>query len=296
MQPRIIQESDIAVAPPHVREIWNYLLREANSQDKKYGGHEIKRGQLFRTYDDIREGTKWFIGWRKMMYNENQTKKAMKFLRDTGRIATRKEPGGVLITICKYDFYQDPKNYERTKERTTERTNDELSGNQTGTTYNKNDKNGKNGKKEDIEPEKYNSNKPVNKIIKPTKVSRGKKSAVDFVDKIVDAFVEVHGDYEIVNKGKERQAAGKLLNLYKKKYPDADSEQTLDGLKAYFKKCVKIDDNWLRDNMSLPLIVSKFNEIKKKLTNGTPTRQKQEQELDQLWQDIRGAMDAGKSH
>ena len=118
LQPRIIQESDISVAAPYVREIWNFLLREVNSQDAKYGNMVLKRGQTFRTYDDIREGTKWFVGWRKMRYNENQTKKAMKFLRDTGRITTRKELGGVVITISKYDYYQNPENYERTNERT----------------------------------------------------------------------------------------------------------------------------------------------------------------------------------
>jgi len=142
--PRVIQESDISVAPPAVREIWAYLLREANSQDNKYNGHVIKRGQLFRSYEDIREGTKWFVGWRKMTYNENATKKAMKFLRETLRITTKKEPGGVLITICKYGYYQDPKNYEGTKKGTKERTIAEPMTNDTGTIYNKNDKNDKN--------------------------------------------------------------------------------------------------------------------------------------------------------
>lgn len=139
LQPRIIQESDISVAAPYVREIWNFLLREANSQDVNYNGKTIKRGQLFRTYDDIREGTKWFIGWRKMKYNENQTKKAMKFLRDTQRITTQKELGGVVITVCKYDYYQNPKNYERTSERTKERTIDEPSLNQHIPDNNKNE-------------------------------------------------------------------------------------------------------------------------------------------------------------
>lgn len=139
LQPRIIQESDISVAPPYVREIWMYLLREANSRDNKYSGHEIKRGQLFRSYEDIREGTKWFIGWRKMTYNENQTKKAMKFLRDTGRIDTTKELGGVMITVCKYDYYQDPKNYDRTTIGTTDRTIEEPLPNQPLPDNNKNE-------------------------------------------------------------------------------------------------------------------------------------------------------------
>lgn len=144
LQPRIIQESDISVAPPYVREIWSYILREANSKDNKYNGFEIKRGQLFRSYQDIREGTKWFIGWRKMMYNENHTKKAMKFLRDTLRITTTKELGGVLITVCNYDYYQDPSNYERTTNNTLERTIAEPLQNHHTPDNNKNDNNDKN--------------------------------------------------------------------------------------------------------------------------------------------------------
>lgn len=150
IQPRIIQESDISVAPPYVREIWNYLIREANYNDCKYNGYVVKRGQTFRSYEDIREGTKWFIGWRKMTYKENHTKKAMKYLRDTGRITTTKELGGVLITICKYDYYQDPKNYERTMNGTEQRTVAEPLRNQPLPINNKNEKKNKNDKKKTI--------------------------------------------------------------------------------------------------------------------------------------------------
>jgi len=137
---RAIQKSNIMRQPPHVREIWDYLLMNANHSDRKYGGYSIKRGQLFRTYKQIREDLSWNVGWRKETYNENQTKKAMKFLREALMIDTTKEPGGVLITICNYEFYQDPRNYERTSERTSERTIDEPSTNQPAP-YNKNGNN-----------------------------------------------------------------------------------------------------------------------------------------------------------
>lgn len=135
---RSIQNSLISVQPPHVREIWDYLLREANHSSVKYAGFHVNRGQLFRTYNEIREGTHWMVGWRKMTYNENQTKKAMKFLREAQMITTKKELGGVLITICNYDYYQNPKNYERTTIDTTERTIEEPLKNQTIPDNNKN--------------------------------------------------------------------------------------------------------------------------------------------------------------
>lgn len=264
IQPRCIQESDISVASPAVREIWAYLLREANSRDNKYNGHTIKRGQLFRSYEDIREGTKWFVGWRKMTYNENATKKAMKFLRETQRITTKKEPGGVMITICKYCYYQDPKNYERTTKDTNEGTNDEPMKNQCGTTYNKNNKNDKNNKNKESE-------EVTSFIPKPTVPVTEIK--YDFIDLIIKEFAYAYEElfknqYVIVTRGKERSAAIKLLKVYKDKYPDATTEQTLAGFQEYFNSAIRVNEPWFRDNMSLSLLVTKFNEINNILING----------------------------
>ena len=141
---RKIQESQIQKKPPHVREIWDWLLMNANHSTVKYNGFEVKRGQLFRTYKEIRDGLSWFVGYRKMMYSENQTKKAMKTLRECLMIDSAKALGGVLITIINYDTYQNPKNYERTNDSTNERTNAEPMRNQGGTDNNKNVKNKKN--------------------------------------------------------------------------------------------------------------------------------------------------------
>ena len=49
---RKIQESDIAFAPPHVREIWDWLIKEVNHIDSC----KIKRGQTMRSLRDIQEG------------------------------------------------------------------------------------------------------------------------------------------------------------------------------------------------------------------------------------------------
>jgi hypothetical protein len=146
---RVIKDKPIQKMPPYVREIWDYCLREANHCCKYYGPYLVKRGQLFRTYKDIREDLCWYIGYRKMMYNENHTKRAMKALRSALMIDTTKVPGGVLITILNYDFYQDPKNYEGTNECTNESTYKKPMANQGRTTiYNKNEKNEKNVKKD----------------------------------------------------------------------------------------------------------------------------------------------------
>lgn len=108
---RCIQNSEIAIAPPYVREIWDWLLKEANHTDKG----NIKRGQVVRTFNDIREGLKWMIGYRKEKYTKRQCEYAMKFLRDKKMIETIKTTRGLIITICKYEFYQDHGNYGNNK-------------------------------------------------------------------------------------------------------------------------------------------------------------------------------------
>jgi hypothetical protein len=160
---RKIQKSEISVAPPHIREVWDWLLMEANHSDNRYAGYSLKRGQLFRTYKDIREGLSWMVGWRKVMYNENQMKHAMKYLRDHLMITTTKAPAGVLVTICKYDLYQDPKNYERTNESTNESTTVIQRKHHSHPTNNKNviQEECKNNKEEEM-PEKIPAPSPEN--------------------------------------------------------------------------------------------------------------------------------------
>lgn len=149
---RQIQSSEIMRQPPHVRETWDWLLMNANHKPTKYNGFIINRGQLFRTYRDIIEGLSWYVGWRKMTYNENQMKASMKFLRKAGMITTTKALGGVLITIVKYDFFQDPKAYENPKETPEENPIEHPREHQTLPNNNKNDKNVKNDKKKGLKP------------------------------------------------------------------------------------------------------------------------------------------------
>jgi len=96
---RCIQNSEIAHAPPHVREIWDWLLKEANHTDKKVSGIIIKRGQCFRSYKDIQEGLHWMVGWRKHKYSKNQCEIAMKWLTKRQMIHTAKTTRGMITHI-----------------------------------------------------------------------------------------------------------------------------------------------------------------------------------------------------
>jgi uncharacterized protein YdaU (DUF1376 family) len=124
----------------------------------------------------------------------------------------------------------------------------------------------------DSHMDKHMENENENVIVIDIKKG-GVGEKIDFIDRIVHSFKEQYEnvnniDYIILNKGKEREAAGKLLSQYKKRHPEADSEQTLTALESYFAACVRIKDGWYRDNMSLPIIISKFNAINKILRDG----------------------------
>lgn len=101
---RKFDESDIIRKPPHFREVWLYLLRQANHKDNDSIG--IKRGQLYRTYKQIADDLHWFEGFIKRSYTKHQIEKAMVFLREATMIETRKTTRGMLITVCKYGSYQ----------------------------------------------------------------------------------------------------------------------------------------------------------------------------------------------
>lgn len=112
---RKIQDSDIATAPPHVREIWDWLIKEANHEDKG----KIKRGQCVRSYRDIQDGLHWMVGWRKVTYSKNNCETAMNWLKNHSMIHTAKTTRGFVITIENYDHYQNPENYDGTYRKHT---------------------------------------------------------------------------------------------------------------------------------------------------------------------------------
>lgn len=136
LKARSIQQSEISKCSPCVREVWDWLLMNATHKQKQHNGFIVERGQLFCSYSDIRNGLAWYIGWRKMTYSERSTKDAMKRLRKRTMICTTKRPRGMLVTICNYNAFQTPENYEAYHEayhdRYQEGSNSDLSINKNG--------------------------------------------------------------------------------------------------------------------------------------------------------------------
>lgn len=130
-----------------------------------------------------------------------------------------------------------------------------------------------------LDNNKQNKTKQKNNSSKSTNADLP-DSKNDFIEEIIKSFAqkynEIRGiEYYVANKGKERSAAGKILSIYRGKYPNNSSEDTLKALGIYFNDCIsQTADKWMHDNMSLCLIINKFNELNTKLKNGSAQNNK----------------------
>lgn len=282
---RKIQNSLISVQPPHVREIWDWLLKEANHSESVYAGFVVKRGQLFRTYSDIREGLHWMIGWRKMTYNENQTKKAMKFLREAGMIDTKKELGGVLITICNYDYYQDQKNYERTTKDTEEGTIEEPMKNHPLPYNNKNEKEEKEEKGINKEPKENSSGEPKKK--KSYKKVELSKITIDEFPEIDPQHLEIAKSFQSLFREnlKEKDISTTTVEAADGKWIDAvrlmmtKDKYKLDDFRDVFK-FLRTNDFWKSNVSSVITLRKKFTMILSQARRPSGTKNSQADEME----------------
>lgn len=140
---RKIQKSTIAHMPPHVREIWDWILMNANHADKTYMGKTIKRGEVLTSYKRIIDDLSWKVGYRTVRYKKYHCEIAMKLLTNESMIQTTRTTRGFLIQVVNYCQYQDPSNYESDSETETKRKRNV----QSNDTINKNVKNEKKEKK-----------------------------------------------------------------------------------------------------------------------------------------------------
>lgn len=222
---------------PAYLKAWINILLTVNFEDKKVLIEseliDCKRGQALLSLQSWVKilGPGWTLQRVRTFFN---------LLKDDGMIDTEGMRKTTRLTVCKYEQYQD------LQQANNKQTTDKQQAGNKQVTSTKEGKEGKEQKKERSKPSK----------------------SADFIDQIIDQFVQAHGSYEVVSKGKERAAAGRLLNIYKERNPAATSEEAIAALRHYFNQCVNINDAWLKSHMSLPIIIDKFNQINTILKNG----------------------------
>ena len=126
LESKSILESDIWKMPPLYFKVWHYLLLNASFSDNG----NLKRGQLFTSTQEIAEACSYYKGCVRVTPTRREIWNIIEWLRsphvgntvgDTNgtMVVTTKVTHGMVITICNYNKYQDPKTYERNAERNT---------------------------------------------------------------------------------------------------------------------------------------------------------------------------------
>lgn len=132
-----------------------YMLIKANHKDAKWQGNDVKRGQFISSLGNISNATGISI---------QQIRTILKKLEKTNEIELKSTSQFTIVTICKYECYQDE----------NETTNKPLTNNQQTTnkqsTTNKNDKKEKN-EKEVILDSWIDYRKSIRKALSPATIN-----------------------------------------------------------------------------------------------------------------------------
>ena len=109
MLSRQLLESEIMEKPPLFFKLWNWILLQANHRESK---GQLQRGELVATLQDLIGVGGYRVGYRREHPTKKQVRAALDWFREQNMIKTRKTTRGMIITVLKYDLYQNPDNYK----------------------------------------------------------------------------------------------------------------------------------------------------------------------------------------
>jgi ribosomal protein S24E len=105
---RKITESEIMNKPHLFLKLWVWMLLKANWKDRD----KLKRGQLLTTTAEMRDEMSYLVGYRKSTPTKDEIRSAYEALVKASMITTARTTRGMVVTICNYEYYQTPANYE----------------------------------------------------------------------------------------------------------------------------------------------------------------------------------------
>ena len=108
-------ESNIMDKPPHYLKLWVWMLGKAFWKN----GDKLQRGQFFTTIKEMQKAGCYKVGYRTRELTKGEVRSAYEDFTKNTMISTMKSTRGMVITICNYDVYQNPNNYEEHNEHST---------------------------------------------------------------------------------------------------------------------------------------------------------------------------------
>ena len=133
------------------RTLWVWLCCEANHGN--YAG--LARGELVTTIEEIQTSMRYSVGYSFRKPSIYAVRRVLQRFSERNMIATRTTTRGLVITICEYDFYQNPGNYECNSSANVSAITSAETSHCDKQECNKNDKNKEGGKPTNL------SSKPV---------------------------------------------------------------------------------------------------------------------------------------
>ena len=132
----------------NVKVTFLHLILSANHAPKKWRGIDIGRGQLWTSIGNLA---------KEIGLSEKQTRNSLKKLESTNEISIKGASKGTMITVCKYDSYQDIKE-DKGKQKGKQKANEgQTKGEQWATNKNDNNTNNEKEIKKYFEDEKLNT-------------------------------------------------------------------------------------------------------------------------------------------
>lgn len=150
---RKLVESEIWDKPPLYLKVWIYILTKA--QHKPYKNFD--RGELLISIPELIDACSYKVGYRIEKPTKSQIFNILEWLRNSNEganeddtkdtmINTTKTTRGMVVKVCNYNVYQDPKKYEHNSEDNNEDSTKTTMPKRQADTINKNVKNVKNDK------------------------------------------------------------------------------------------------------------------------------------------------------
>lgn len=254
----------------NTKSLFIHCLLKANHSNKIWRGIEIKRGQFFTSINHLSTELKLSI---------KQIRLSIKKLEKTGEIQIKGASKGTMITVCKYDSYQDNENKKGNQKDKQGASGGQTKGKQRATTNNDNNKNKKN-----------NDNKLLTEI-DISELDEKQK----YYYQITMSFHELFKD-----NLKQKDISTKKIDSAKFKWihpirllMEIDEFKHEDLIDVW--KFLKVDDFWKKNILSTNKLREKFQDLLIKARKSEKTNNKDAAMQDYKQQILNDINEAGKT-
>jgi len=164
----------------NVKVTFLHLLLSANHAPKKWRGIDIGRGQLWTSIGNLA---------KEIGLSEKQIRNSLKKLERTNEISIKGASKGTMITVCKYDSYQDTKEDKGEQTGKPKANEGQAKGKQGATNNNDNNTNNDNNGNKQVNKEQHFEDSSLNDAFEDFKLHR-KQLKKPMTEKVIELAVK----------------------------------------------------------------------------------------------------------